>query len=51
LPFGAYVEVHDDKEVTNNMESRTTGAMNLGPTGNVQGTHKYYSLKTGENFG
>ncbi len=30
------------------MDSRTTGAINLGPTGNVQGTHKFLSLKTGE---
>jgi hypothetical protein len=30
------------------MDSRTTGAINLGPTGNVQGTHKFLSLKTGD---
>jgi len=28
------------------MESRTTGAIHLGPTGNIQGTHKLLSLKT-----
>jgi len=48
LPFGAYVQVHDDKDVTNNIDSRTTGAINLEPIGNVQGTHKFLSLKTGE---
>jgi hypothetical protein len=48
LPFGAFVQLHDDKEITNNMESRTTRATNLGPTRNVQGTHKFLSLKTGE---
>jgi hypothetical protein len=48
LPFGSYVQVHDDLDVTNNTESRTTGAINLGPTGNLQGTHRFYSLKTGE---
>jgi hypothetical protein len=48
LPFGAYVQLHNDKEITKNMESRTTGAMILGPTGNVQGTHNFFSLKTGE---
>ena len=26
LPFGAYVQVHDDLDVTNTMESRRTGA-------------------------
>jgi hypothetical protein len=35
LPFGAYAQVHEDLENF----SRTTGALNLGPTGNVQGTH------------
>jgi hypothetical protein len=39
LPFGAYVQVHDDLDITNTMESRSTGAINLGPTGNLQGTH------------
>jgi hypothetical protein len=28
------------------MESRTTGAINLGPTRNIQGTHNLLSLKT-----
>jgi len=48
LPFGAYAQVHEDLEVTNSMLSRTTGALNLRPTGNVQGTHKFLSLKTRE---
>ncbi len=48
LPFGAYVQVHDDISQTNTMEPRTTGAINLGPTGNVQGAHKFLSLVTGE---
>jgi hypothetical protein len=30
------------------MESRTTGAINLGPTGNIQGTRKFLGLKSGE---
>ncbi len=48
LPFGTYVQVHDDLDVTNTIESRTTGAISLGPTGNLEGTHKFFSLKTGE---
>jgi hypothetical protein len=48
LPFGAYVQVHDDLDVANTMESRTTGALHLGPTGNLQGAHRFLSLKTGE---
>jgi hypothetical protein len=30
------------------MQSRTTGAINLGVTGSIQGTHKFFSLSTGE---
>jgi hypothetical protein len=48
LPFGSYAQVHDDLDITNTMESRTTGAINLGHTGNIQGTHRFLSLRTGE---
>ncbi len=48
MPFGSYVQVHDDLEITNTMEARTIGAIDLGPTGNAEGTHKFFSLKTGE---
>jgi hypothetical protein len=48
IPFGAYAQVHDDQSITNTMESRTTGAIILGTTGNIQGTHRFLSLRTGE---
>jgi len=48
IPFGACAQVHDDFDITNTMESRTNGAINLVPTWNIQGTHKFFSLKTGE---
>ena len=32
---------------TNSMTSRTTPAIVLGPTGNLQGTYKFFSLTTG----
>jgi hypothetical protein len=41
IPFGAYLQVHDDLDVTNTVESRSTGAINIGPSGNVQGTHNF----------
>jgi hypothetical protein len=44
LPFGAYCEVHDETTPTNTMVSRTTPAISLGPTGNIQGTYKFYAL-------
>ena len=44
LPFGAYVEVHDKPTPPNGQKSRTIPAINLGPTGNLQGSHKFLSL-------
>jgi len=41
IPLGAYAHVHDDLDITNTMKSRTTGPRNLGPTGNIQGTHNF----------
>jgi hypothetical protein len=48
IPFGAYAQVHDDPDITNTMESQTTLAISLGTTGNIQGTHKFLSLKIGD---
>ncbi len=47
LPFGAYTQVHEDPQITNTMEPRTTGGINLGPS-NMTGAHKFLSLATGE---
>ena len=40
LHFGAYIQVHEDRNVTNTLEERTQGAICLGTTGNLQGTYK-----------
>jgi len=48
IPFGAYAQVHDDQNVTNTMASRTTGAISLGSTGDIQGTYRFMSLRTGD---
>lgn len=45
IPFGAYAQVHE--EHTNDLRQRTAGAICLGPTGNIQGTHFFLSLATG----
>ena len=37
LEFGEYVQTHE--EHTNDMYDQTTGAIFLGPNGNVQGGH------------
>ena len=48
IPFGAYAQVHNDQSITNTMVSRTTGAISLGATGNIQGMYRFLSLRTGE---
>jgi hypothetical protein len=47
LPFGAYVETHEDNDTTNTMVERTRGAICLGPTANFQGSYRFFCLNTG----
>ncbi len=47
LPFGSYVQVHNDDCITNIVEARATGAVNLDPMGNLQGGHRFLNLTTG----
>ncbi|KAL7447969.1 hypothetical protein ACHAXS_000114, partial [Conticribra weissflogii] len=48
IPFGSYCEVNDEPTPLNLMTARTSPAIALGPTGNFQGTYKFFSLKTGK---
>ncbi len=48
LEFGTYVQVH--KEHDNSMNTRTTGAIALRPTGNSQGGYYFFSLSTGRRL-
>jgi hypothetical protein len=41
------VQVHEDQQITNTMETRTTGAISLGPS-NMNGGYKFFSIVTGE---
>ena len=43
--FGEYVQLHMEQKFTNNMKSRTIGAIVMGPN-NVTGTYTYMSLET-----
>ena len=47
--FGAYCEAYDDPDATvsNTQAERTHESICLGPTGNFQGTYKFFNLKTG----
>ena len=44
---GTYCEVHDEPMPLNTMAPRTHATIALGPTGNMQGSVKFYCLTTG----
>jgi hypothetical protein len=48
IPFGAYVEVCEDRDTTNTISERTQPAICLGPTANFQGSYKFLSLTMGK---
>jgi hypothetical protein len=50
IPFGAYAEVHVDRDTTNTMSERTKPAICLGPTANFQVSYKLLSLRTGKRI-
>jgi len=45
--FGTYRKVHEEPSPFNTMASRTQPAICLGPTGNMQGSYRFFSLSTG----
>jgi len=48
LPFDSYVQTHKEPDPTNTLNTRTVGAICLGPTGNLQGSYKFLSLQSGK---
>jgi hypothetical protein len=48
LPFGSYCQVHEEKLPCNSLVNRTLGAISLGPSGNAQGGHKFFTLNTSQ---
>jgi hypothetical protein len=48
LPFGSYVQAHEEPRPTNTQAARTVGAICLGPTGNIQRSYKFLNLRTGK---
>jgi hypothetical protein len=50
VPFGAYVETHEENSPTNTMYKRTRGAICLGPSANFQGSYKFMCLPTGKKI-
>ena len=50
LHFGDYVQVHQERRITNNNEPRSVGAIALYPSGNAQQTWSFMSLNTGKRL-
>ena len=49
VEFGQYCQVHEDKDRKNSVElERTTGAIALKSSGNIQGSYRFLSLKIGQ---
>jgi hypothetical protein len=46
--FGEYCQVYMEDTITNTLKERTTGAISLGPVGNLQGSYHFMSLSTWE---
>lgn len=44
--FGTYCEVHDEPNLSNSIEPQIQETIILGPSGNLQGTIKFFSLDT-----
>ncbi len=49
-PFGSYCKSHGKPVPSNMMVSRTSPAIILGPTGNIQGTYKLLNLAMGKKI-
>jgi hypothetical protein len=50
LPFGAYIETHEENKQMNSLDEWTRGAICIGPTANFQGSYKFMYLHTGRSI-
>ncbi len=48
IGFGRYCQIHEEDQPCNGIVARTQGAISLGPSGNAQGGHKFFTLTTGK---
>ncbi len=44
----SHCQIHEEDQPRNGMVARTKGAILLGPSGNAQGGHKFFTLTTGK---
>jgi hypothetical protein len=48
MGYGQYCQIHKEDQPRNSTAAWTQGAILLGPSGNAQGGHKFYTLNTGK---
>jgi hypothetical protein len=48
MGFGWYCQIHEEDHPRNGMVQQTQGSISLGPSGNAQRGHKFFTLTTGE---
>jgi hypothetical protein len=48
MGFGRYCQIHEEDQPRNSMVQQMQGAIFLGPSGNAQGGHKFFTLTTGK---
>jgi hypothetical protein len=48
MGFERYCQIHEEDQPCNGMVQRMQGAILLGPSGNAQGGHKFFTLTTGK---
>jgi hypothetical protein len=48
MGFGWYCQIHEEDHPRNGMVQWTQGAILLGPSGNAQRGHKFFTLTTGK---
>ncbi len=46
VPFGQYCQISEEGTPRNSLATQTQGAITIGPSDNVQGGHKFYTLNT-----
>jgi hypothetical protein len=50
LPFGVYVETHEERKTSNTLNERTRAAICVGPTANFQVSYKFLCPRTGRRI-
>ncbi len=46
MGYGWYCQIHEEDQPRNGMVQQMQGAISLGPSGNAQGGHKFFTLST-----